>query len=71
MCVSRMRLASRIVVTPSLASGLDLRPTQPPIQWVPEVLPPGVKRGRGVRLITHLHLVPRSSMSMSYSSSPP
>jgi hypothetical protein len=46
-------------------------PTQPPIQWVPGVLSPGVKRGRGVMLTTHPHLVPRSWMSRSYISSPP
>jgi hypothetical protein len=34
--------------------------TQPPVQWVPGVLSPGVKRGRGVMLTTHAHLVPRS-----------
>jgi hypothetical protein len=33
---------------------------QPPVQWVPGVLSPGVKRGRGVTLTTHPHLVPRS-----------
>jgi hypothetical protein len=32
-------------------------PTQPPIQWVPGVLSQGVKRGRGVTLTTHPHLV--------------
>jgi hypothetical protein len=32
----------------------DLGPTQPPVQWVPEVLSPGVKLGRGVMLTTHL-----------------
>jgi hypothetical protein len=37
-----------------------LGPTQPPVQWVPRVLTPGVKRGRGVTLTTHPHLVPRS-----------
>jgi hypothetical protein len=31
----------------------------------------GVKRGRGVTLTTNLHLVPRSRMSRSYTSSPP
>jgi hypothetical protein len=31
----------------------------------------GVKRGRGVTLITHPHLVPRSWMSRSYTSFPP
>jgi hypothetical protein len=32
---------------------------------------PGVKRGRGVTLTTHPHLVPRLRMSKSYTSSPP
>jgi hypothetical protein len=32
-------------------------PTQPSIQWVPGVLSLGVKRGRGVTLTTHPHLV--------------
>jgi hypothetical protein len=44
---------------------------KPPIQWVPGVLSPRVKRGRGVTLTTHPHLVPRLSMSRSYTSSPP
>jgi hypothetical protein len=35
------------------------------------VLSPGVKRGRGVMMTTHPHLVPRSWMSRSYTSSPP
>jgi hypothetical protein len=48
-----------------------LGPTQPPVQWVPGALSPGVKRGRGVTLTTHPHLVPRSRMSRSYTSSPP
>jgi hypothetical protein len=43
-----------------------LRPTQPPVQWVPGVLHPGLKRGRGVTLTTHPHLVPRSRMSRGY-----
>jgi hypothetical protein len=30
-----------------------LGPTQPPVQWVPGVLSPGLKRGRGVTLTTH------------------
>jgi hypothetical protein len=47
-----------------------LRPTQPPVQWAPGVLFPGLQRGRGVTLTTHLHLVPRSRMR-SYISSPP
>jgi hypothetical protein len=44
-----------------------LGPTQP-VQWVPGVLSPGVKRGRGVTLTTHPHLVSRSRMSRSYTS---
>jgi hypothetical protein len=48
-----------------------LGPTQPPVQWVPVVLFPGLKRGRGVTLITHPHLVPKSIMSRSYTSSLP
>jgi hypothetical protein len=47
-----------------------LRLTQPPAQCVPGVLYPGVKRGRSLRLTTHPHLVPRSRMSRSYTSSP-
>jgi hypothetical protein len=35
-----------------------LRPTQPPVQWIPGVLSPGVMRGRGVTLTTHHHLGP-------------
>jgi hypothetical protein len=35
------------------------------------VLSPGVKRCRGVTLTTHPHLVPRSRMSRSYTTSPP
>jgi hypothetical protein len=46
-----------------------LGPTQPPVQWVPRVLSPGVKRGRGVTLTTHPQLVPRSWRSRSYTSS--
>jgi hypothetical protein len=47
-----------------------LGPTQPPVQWVPGVLSPGVKRGRGVTLTTHPHLVLRSRMSRTDTSSP-
>jgi hypothetical protein len=32
---------------------------------------PELKRGRGVRLTTHPHLIPRSRLSRSYTSSPP
>jgi hypothetical protein len=49
----------------SLCVQTTLRPTQPPIQWVPGIL------SLCVTLTTHPHLVPRSRMSMSYTSSPP
>jgi hypothetical protein len=45
--------------------------TQPPVQWVPAVLFPGIKLVWGVTLTTHPHLVPRSWMSRSYTFSPP
>jgi hypothetical protein len=48
-----------------------LRPTQPPVQWVPGVLSLGVKRCRGLMVTTHPHLVLRSRVSRSYTSSPP
>jgi hypothetical protein len=44
---------------------------QPLVQWVPGVLSPGLKRGRGVTLITPLQLVQRSWMSRSYTPLPP
>jgi hypothetical protein len=47
-----------------------LGPTQPPVQWVPGFLSQGLKRSRGVTLTTHPHLVPRSWMNRSYTSSP-
>jgi hypothetical protein len=47
-----------------------LWPTLSPVQWVPGVLSPGLKRGWGVTLTIHPHLVPRSRMSRSYTSSP-
>jgi hypothetical protein len=61
--VSDYGLNDRVVEVPSQtgqrisllapASKSALRPTQPPIQWVPGILSPGVKRGRGVTLTTH------------------
>jgi len=45
-----------------------LGPTQPPAQWVPGILSPGLKRGRGVTLYTHPQLVPTSRMSGNYTS---
>jgi hypothetical protein len=51
-------------------SRLALGPTQPPIQWVLGVLSLRVKRSRSVTLTTYPHVVPRSIMSRSYTSSP-
>jgi hypothetical protein len=48
-----------------------LGPTQSPMQWVPGSPLPGVKSGRGVKLTAHPHLVSRSRMSRSCSTSPP
>jgi hypothetical protein len=42
-----------------------------PVEWVPGGPFPGVKLGRGVKLTAYPHLVPRSWMSRSYTSSPP
>jgi hypothetical protein len=49
------------------ASRTPLGPTQPPIQWVPGAL----SLGLGVKLTTHLHLVPRSKNEWRYTSTPP
>jgi hypothetical protein len=46
-------------------------PTQLPVQWVPWVLSTGLRRDRGVTLTTHTHLMPKSWMNRSYTSSPP
>jgi hypothetical protein len=43
----------------SMSSRPALGSTQPPIQWVPGALSPG-ESSRGVKLTTHLQLVPRS-----------
>jgi hypothetical protein len=57
----------------SLASlaRLALGPTQPPVQWVPRVLSPGVKCDQGMTLTTHPNLLTSSIMSRSYISSLP
>jgi hypothetical protein len=41
---------------------------QPPVQWVPGALSPGVKRGRGVMLTTHPLLVQKLRKSRSCTS---
>jgi hypothetical protein len=79
--VSNYGLDDRAIEVRSLAEAKDfpldsvsrqaLRSTQPPVQWVPGVLSPGVKRGQGVTLTTHSHLVSRLRMSRSYTSSTP
>ena len=45
-----------------LQNRLLLAPTQPPIQWVPQGLPSSYF-GQGVKLTTHLQLVPRLRVS--------
>jgi hypothetical protein len=46
-----------------------LGPNQPPMQWLPCALSLGIS-GQGVKLITHLHLVPRWKNEWSYTSTP-
>jgi hypothetical protein len=65
------RQRQRVFFPLASVSRSALGPTQPPVQWASGVLSPAVKRGRGVTLTTHPHLVPRSRMSRSYTSSPP
>jgi hypothetical protein len=48
-----------------------LGPTQPPIQWVPGAVYPGIKHGRGMMLTTHPLLLPRLRKSRSSNSSHP
>jgi hypothetical protein len=58
------------IFPPASVSRLALGPTQPPAQWVPGVLSTGLKCGWGVTLNTYPHLVLRSRMRRSYTSSP-
>jgi hypothetical protein len=51
-------------------SRLALGHTQPPVQWLLAVLPPGLKCGRGLTLTTRPCIVPRSRISRSYNLSP-
>jgi hypothetical protein len=53
----------------SLCVQTDSRAHPPSCTMGTEVLSPGLKRGRGVTLTTHPHLVPRSWMSGGYTSS--
>jgi hypothetical protein len=50
---------------------LALGPTQLPVQWVPGGPFPGAKARPGCNAYHSPHLVPRSKMSRSYTSSPP
>jgi hypothetical protein len=50
---------------------LCVQTTQPPVQWVPWVVYPGVKRSRGVTMTPHPHPVPRLGMSWSRSAASP
>jgi hypothetical protein len=59
------------IFPPTSASRPALGPTQPPLQWVPGALSPGVKRGRGVMLTSHPLLVPRLRKGRSYTSCHP
>jgi hypothetical protein len=53
------------------ASRPTLGTTQPPVQWVPGALSPGVKSGRGVMLTIYPLLMPRLRKSRSYTSCHP
>jgi hypothetical protein len=63
------RQGQRIFPLTSL-SRPTLRPTKPPVQWVPGPSP-RVKRVWGITLTTHPHLIPRSGICRIYISSPP
>jgi hypothetical protein len=63
--------AGQMIFPLSSVSRPALGPTQSPVQWEPRVLSSGVKRGRGVTLTIHPHLVRRLTMSRSYTSSTP
>jgi hypothetical protein len=62
---SRVRFPGRLgIFLFTTASSTALGPNQPPIQWVPGAV------SLGVKLTTHLHLVPRSKNEWSYTSTP-
>jgi hypothetical protein len=52
-----------VIVLFSAASRPILGPNQPSVQWVPPGLFPWGLNFRGVKLTTHLNLVPRLRMS--------
>jgi hypothetical protein len=70
--MARVRSRQRQRIFPlTSASRPALGPTQPPIQWEPQPLSLGVKRGRGMMLTTHPLLVPKLRKSRSYTSCHP
>jgi hypothetical protein len=71
MWVSFYQLYSAASQNTDIFIHLDILHSETPVQWVPGVLSPEVKRGLGVTLTTHPHLVPRWRMSRSYTSFPP
>jgi hypothetical protein len=42
------------IFPPARVSRPALEPTQSPVQWVPGIFSPGLKRGRGVTLTTEV-----------------
>jgi hypothetical protein len=51
--VSGYGLDDRVIEILASVSRPALGPTQSPVQWVPGVLSPGLKSGRGVTLTIH------------------
>jgi hypothetical protein len=61
----------KIIFPLASVSRLALVLTQPPVHWVSGVLSLGLKHSRGVTLTSRLHLVLRSRICRSCTSSPP
>jgi hypothetical protein len=59
-CTAGVQLSAEkiMIVLYSKASRPALGPTQPLIYWIPRALSSGIC-GKGVKLTTHLHIVPR------------